>query len=295
MRHATKVDHLGGINKAILRMFMCLDDPLDSEGLAAEACLSKYHFHRMFQALTLETPGDMFRRLRLERAAMALVASKGSITAIAFDAGYATHEAFIRAFKGAFGCTPSSYRSVAGYSPRLPSPNGVHIGIDHPSAWRIAVSDGEKMMEFEVRNSPARKAVVMAHNGPYFLIGQTFGKLAAWWNGRGPMGQGVALYYDDPSETPVERLRSDAGCIVSHDLELDDSVRIVEVPGGEYAVATYVGPYEGLGAAWAEFYGVHLANLGRSLACSPSFELYLNDCNDVPPEQLRTEIWAQLA
>lgn len=45
---------------------------LSIEMLASSACLSIYHFHRVFTAVTGETPGEMCRRLRVQRAAWQL-------------------------------------------------------------------------------------------------------------------------------------------------------------------------------------------------------------------------------
>jgi AraC family transcriptional regulator len=46
-----------------------LDEPLDIERLAEIACLSPYHWHRIYQAMYGETVATTVRRLRLHRAA----------------------------------------------------------------------------------------------------------------------------------------------------------------------------------------------------------------------------------
>jgi AraC family transcriptional regulator len=63
-----------------------------------EAALSASHFQRVFRGLVGETPLELHRRLRLERAAERLSRTRAGVTAIAFDAGYDTLEAFPRAF-----------------------------------------------------------------------------------------------------------------------------------------------------------------------------------------------------
>jgi AraC family transcriptional regulator len=100
------LDHEQRIEEAIGYIVANLDEPIDLRDLADHVCLSRFHFHRVFQALMGETVGDIVRRLRLERAAIRLRTSDTPITELAFEAGYATHEAFIRAFRAAFGCTP---------------------------------------------------------------------------------------------------------------------------------------------------------------------------------------------
>ncbi|CAE6689728.1 DNA gyrase inhibitor [Paraburkholderia domus] len=46
-----------------------LDEPLDIDRLAEIACMSPYHWHRIFQAMYGETVATTVRRLRLHRAA----------------------------------------------------------------------------------------------------------------------------------------------------------------------------------------------------------------------------------
>jgi AraC family transcriptional regulator len=46
-----------------------LDEPLDIARLAEIACLSLYHWHRIYQAMYGETVATTVRRLRLHRAA----------------------------------------------------------------------------------------------------------------------------------------------------------------------------------------------------------------------------------
>lgn len=88
-----------------------LDQALDLETLAAKACLSPFHFHRVFRGMVGETPVELIRRLRMERAAWRLIHTERSVTAIAFDTGYETHEAFTRAFRTCFGTSPSGFRA----------------------------------------------------------------------------------------------------------------------------------------------------------------------------------------
>lgn len=295
MRQQTRQDHEERLEEAVRYILAHLDGPIDSGDLADHVCLSRYHFHRVFQALVGETVGEMIRRLRLERAASRLRTSRTPITELAFEAGYATHEAFIRAFRAAFGYTPSTMRHKLSYDGLLPTPNGVHYG--KPLHLRFVPSEGETTLQVEIRQSEPRKAVCMSHHGPYFMIGKTFGEISAWI-GENNLEQAemIGIYYDDPSVTPAEKLRSDAGMFVPNDYATDDPcVHVVEVAGGTYAVATHFGTYDGLSNAWGELMGKWLPTSGYgcgfALANQPSFEVYINDCDKVPPAEIQTELW----
>lgn len=89
---------------------------------------SRTQFYRVFRALIEETPGEMRRRLLLERAAWRLSRTTISITEIALDADYGSLEAFTRAFRRAFGSSPSIYRRMGETYHYLPAPNSIHFG-----------------------------------------------------------------------------------------------------------------------------------------------------------------------
>src|SRR6266705_541701 len=90
MRRQTRLDHEERMEAAIRYIVEHLDEPVDLRDLAEHVCLSRFYFHRLFQALIGETVGELVRRLRLQRAATRLRTSDTPITELAFEAGYAT-------------------------------------------------------------------------------------------------------------------------------------------------------------------------------------------------------------
>ena len=89
-----------------------LDQPLDLGTLAEVANFSPFHFHRLFSAWMGETLGDYMRRRRVELAAMRLAAQPRSrVLNIALSTGFGSAEAFTRAFKSRFGCSPTAWRA----------------------------------------------------------------------------------------------------------------------------------------------------------------------------------------
>lgn len=89
-----------------------LSDPPSFEAAAAEAAMSERSFSHWFWAVTGRSYGDYALRRRLEEAAGLLLACDRRILEIALDLGYGSHEAFTRAFTGAFGISPSVFRKV---------------------------------------------------------------------------------------------------------------------------------------------------------------------------------------
>ncbi|HKY25114.1 MAG TPA: AraC family transcriptional regulator [Gaiella sp.] len=122
-----------------------LDDH-DSTGddLAARACLSRFHFDRVVSGVSGETPTRLRRRVLLERAAFRLLTTGDGVLEIAHEAGYSSNEAFTRAFRRAYGLSPSAWRA----SPRrikLDAPNGVHF--HPPGGLRLPARDEVTSMD----------------------------------------------------------------------------------------------------------------------------------------------------
>jgi len=105
-------------------------DSLDRErgagGFARRAYRSRTQFYRVFRAMIEETPFAMRRRLLLERAAWQLSRTPLSVTDIGLNADYGSLEAFTRAFRKAFGVSPSLYRRMGATFTHLYSANGIH-------------------------------------------------------------------------------------------------------------------------------------------------------------------------
>lgn len=85
-----------------------LASPLRLEDLADIALISPFHFERVFKGYAGETPLARVRRLRLAQArAMLEQGRASSLIDLAFDCGYASAQAFSRAFRSVYGVAPS--------------------------------------------------------------------------------------------------------------------------------------------------------------------------------------------
>jgi len=81
--------------------------------LARIASLSPFHLCRVFQQIVGTSIYDYVLRERLACALDAVLDRGGDLTAIALDAGFASHSHFTARFKGVFNCTPSAFRRLA--------------------------------------------------------------------------------------------------------------------------------------------------------------------------------------
>jgi AraC family transcriptional regulator len=148
-----------------------------------------------------------------------------------------------------------------------------------------------------VRESAAIKVAALAHRGDYAQIGKTFQELAAIAAETrifGPTTRLFAIYYDNPSTTSRDALRSDACLTIPEGWSPEGQLELKEVGAGRYAITLHVGPYTELDRAYKWLYGTWLAQSGEAPANQPLIEEYLNDARTVAPTELKTEIWLPL-
>ena len=86
------------------------DEELTLSHLAMEMGYSEFHISRKFKEISGMQFREYLRHRRLSFALKQIRDTDRSILDIALDYGFSTHEAFTRAFKEAYGITPSEYR-----------------------------------------------------------------------------------------------------------------------------------------------------------------------------------------
>ena len=87
-----------------------LRSDLSVEALAERACLSVRQFSRAFKERFQVTPAAFVEEARLTEACARLAARRTSIDQVARSVGYASDDAFRRAFERRFGVSPTHYR-----------------------------------------------------------------------------------------------------------------------------------------------------------------------------------------
>jgi AraC family transcriptional regulator len=260
-----------------------LDEGVDLATLADVACLSPFHFHRIYHSMQGETVTETVRRLRLHRAAVELITGELPVQRVARRAGYGSQEAFTRAFKVAYGVPPARYR--ASFVP-IPTAGKREDAMETTMTYQATI-----------RDTATIRVAALPHKGDYQKIGTTFerlGALAGAQNLFSPASRSFGIYYDDISVVPREALRSDACLTAPEGWTPEGELELREIRGGRYAVTLHVGPYAELERVYKWLYGTWLAQSGEEPADAPCIEEYLNDARTVPPTELKTEIWLPL-
>lgn len=102
-----KMDWITNIQKAIDYVEEHIEEKIDFEKVAHEACSSSFHFQRIFSAICGISLGEYIRNRRLSLAAEFLSGKNSKVIDTAFRFGYETPESFTRAFTRFHGITPN--------------------------------------------------------------------------------------------------------------------------------------------------------------------------------------------
>src|ERR1700678_4485896 len=150
-KHQTQAAYQARLDRGVDHIYAHLDDDIRPEGLAEVACLSSYHWHRIYVAMRGETISATIRRLRLLRAADRLANSDLCLGRMPERAGYSGADSFARAFREAYGKTPADYRAT-----------GSHAAFK--AATGAADHEG---FPVAIEALPATRCATVAHGGRY--------------------------------------------------------------------------------------------------------------------------------
>jgi AraC family transcriptional regulator len=286
---------LDTVQPAIHAAVLQLDADLSLGALARVAGVSPFQFHRTFSAVVGETPKRFAARLRVERAACALVTASDPLIEIALNCGFKNPETFSRAFRRAYGMSPREYRARAfpGLSTDAIAKHSAFIRDAGPCIGLYHYLHGDAMdLTIELRDLPAQPALFVKRRIRRADIANTIGAalpLVFKHSQRvgGAMASAPMARY---SEMGPGMLTIETGFIVATPVAGDGEVEAVTLPAGQAACATHVGPYDTLQQThsamevWIEEHGLKAAAM--------SWEIYVTDPGQVPdPKDWKTEVY----
>lgn len=88
-------------------------EPIDLERISREACISRFHFHRLFTRIYRRTPHQYLTGKRVEQARQWLADKDLTITEICNNVGFESIGSFSVLFKKEIGFAPQYYRNMA--------------------------------------------------------------------------------------------------------------------------------------------------------------------------------------
>lgn len=282
------------MNRAIAWIEDHLTEEIAWDAAAREAACSLFHFLRMFEVITGITAGDYVRRRRLSLAAMDLASSDARTIDVAMRYGYESPDAFARAFRKLFGCTPTEARQP-----------GTRLRSYPPITFAITLT-GAHAMEYRIESKPTFQLTGLPLRTST-REGQSNRDIPALWERRTqdgtvaalaalvPAGNaigvvGVCAEFDMKSgefsyfiaiQTPTDRSALPAGC------------RDVAVPAATWGIFEVRGPLpESIQGVIQRIFGEWFPSSGWEHADGPELEVY-TDGNTRSPGYY-SEVWIPL-
>lgn len=278
------------IVKAINFMEQNLKEEIDLRDIANHCCYSTFHFSRLFQIVTNESPISYLRKRRLCEAAKEVLQNKKRILDIAIDYQFGSQESFSRAYKDFFGLAPSE------------SKKHIKSILDKISSENLLLNKAlfgfkEVTMKPRIEEKPEIFAI-----GYPFYGNPEEGRIPHLWD----------LFNDRVCE--LDFVKPDSRCIgiefYTKDYEktgdffyicsvIVDNLNNIPIdmvakklPASKYAVFTYKGTVEKLKDTYTYIYGTWLPNSGYKMTKYFDFELYIPEkFKGIDNPDTEFEIW----
>ena len=210
---------------------------------------------------------------------------RSKVLNIALSVGFGSAEAFTRAFRGRFNCSPTVWRaqqSAQRYansnSGQVNSKTGQALAALSAEYEVSRNSNKENIMKVKLIDRQPVTVAYLRHLGPYGEpISRFWQETYVPWAIMNKLGGDHARYgisYDDPSITAPEQCRYDACAEVTPDFVATGGALKTTIPGGKYAVLNFKGTVEQVGKAWAALLRDWLPSSGLQLDARPCFEYY---------------------
>lgn len=278
------------INRVIDFIEKNLEKDFSLDELAEVANFSKFHFSRIFQKLTGESPFQLVLRLRLEKGASLLVHGNQSISETALKSGFRSLSVFSKNFRGHFKISPSSYRKERRKNSNLDKTNSnSRKGIAPPSTyicnetksikWKVVMNNSKSIAIKELPNIPV---IYIRHIGAYqgdaALFERLFGKLFAWAGPRGILDNGdfqtAIVYHDDVHVADKSKLRTSVCLTAPSTTPIDGEIGKMVLEKGKYVVARFILKADEFQKAWDWMMHDWFPTSGYRPDDRPCFELY---------------------
>jgi AraC family transcriptional regulator len=271
-RESSIEEYRARIARALSYIQANLAGEIDLDSVAAVACFSKYHFHRIFTALVGESFADYLRRLRLERAAILLETRPSmTVTEVAMASGFSSPSVLSRDFSERFGVPPSAWRETHG-----PGATAIEAGMPWQAGVELDKILAPGCISLSVKElGPFHFASVLSSGGYGPSIDAAWGRLCRWAGPRGLLGPtslAAGMAWDSPEITEAERCRYSVCLAAPPQLEVSGEIVSLDLPSRSYLVLAYKGP--DLSSAYSCLYKTCLPSSGFEPEDAPSLEFY---------------------
>lgn len=239
--------------------------------------MSKFHFRRLFKAVSGENLGNYILRLRLEYIAFKLISTDTSVPELLSQIHYQNKHTLSRAFKSYFNCSIPEFRKKHSKGcPEGKNPIRVELSLEKVPNMRIAY------LKLERTNNI---------NHSFSVLWKQLLQFSERYELSSKGCKYVSLTLDYPFITLEEHSRFMVGVTLPQSFKAPKGFGIYEIPSGEYAIFRFKGLYHELNRAYRHIYLDWLPASGYALREPFTFETYVNTPKKTPTSELITDIY----
>lgn len=286
-QYESKNEYVNRINKVQNYIERNITKTFTLEELSEVAGFSKYHFHRIFKAITHESLLQYVNRIKLEVSTGLLSHRQDmSITDIAYYLGFSDSAVYSRSFKQYYGVSPSNYRDD--YRKNCKDQYNIsRYNKDVSDKLNQSVSKQEIEGKVEIIMMDSIKVAYLRFTGAYIELSKQLPKLMeqlfinAYNQNLLIEGETkvLCIYHDNPEFTNPDDLKTSI-CITLPDgavVDENSELSVMEIPAGEYMVGHFYIRQDQFSAMWDYIYEEWLTNSGYVPSDNAPFEVYMND------------------
>lgn len=281
-------------------------EELTLDVLASQACVSSFHFHRIFRQMTAVSLNRFVTLVRLDKASSLLKNNVLlSCTDVAYQCGFSSLSLFSRVFTKYYGISPLQYQKdkKKELKTELSKINSL-VEEYSKNVQKEDLSFGEvcsviiknlTIMNFtiEERVFEAFQVAYVRHVGDYRDISSSYEKLFSWAIPNGVLNQpsfkALTVYHDDPAIVGLDRLRQDACITITNDINVAEPIGKATMEGGKYIVGHFEISIAEFAQAW-EMMCLYVVQHNYQLRLAKSYEFHLNNFREHPEQKVIAEL-----
>ncbi|WP_299459247.1 GyrI-like domain-containing protein [uncultured Microscilla sp.] len=265
--------------------------PLSSSEVAAATFYSYRNINRIFRAVFHKSIGRYIKELLLQEAARQLAYSDKAITDIAFELNYSDLQAFNKAFRREFACSPSQFRQQ--------DEKNMKAWINAKLPEEIKELD---RLTYSIESLPPTRILYLTHYGNYNSqgINDCWEALLEYAHQQKLLKDETRYLgelMDDDEIVKDENCRYNAAITLPQEAVFEPTgfFNTKTIASGQYVCITHQGDRNKLDTVYEQIFLHWIVKNEFEIADKPFLEFYLNDEADTSTNDLLTEIYVPVA
>ncbi|WP_353777865.1 GyrI-like domain-containing protein [Winogradskyella sp. 3972H.M.0a.05] len=263
-------------------------EDINIEKVEAICHYSYRNINRIFEAIHNETIGKYIKRLRLEKAAQYLKYTYADVSDIAYDVGFEDRAAFSKAFKNKYKVSPSAFRN-----------NNEAIRETLQQSMLPDDDTERETLQYEIEYLPDFEYLFLEYRGDYedeAAVNKAMESLATYGITKQLVSKEsifMTEFLDDNEISDTLNFRYNLALILEQPLTFkpEGFFRTRSHKRQKYAKFMYKGTFEKGVEFYKSIYAFWILDVALELVDLPTLEFYPNHHENLPEDELITEIY----